>query len=332
MIVKRLIPLSVLSAGLISAICPALAQNPGSNNATAFPNRPLRLMVGYPPGGATDIIARMLGQKLTDTLGQQVLIVNRPGAGGILATETIATSTPDGYSIVLVTTSHGINPSLYPKLPYDSIKSFAPITQVATLQQVLVVNPALPAHNLKELIAMAKAQPGKLNFGSSGNGQALHLSGELFKSMAGINLVHVPYSGSAPARTALLGGEIQMMFESMIGVLPAIKSGSLRAIAVSGAQRSAAAADIPTMSEAGVPGFEASAWVGVLAPSGTPKAVVGRLHADSIRVLKMPEVKELLARNGAEPVGNTPEQFTTFIGSEIAKWSKVVKGSGARLD
>ncbi len=300
--------------------------------APDFPDRPMRFVVGYPPGGATDIIARIVGQKLSDSLGQQVLIDNRPGAGGILGTEIIAKATPDGYSFVLVTTSHGINPSLYPKLPYDSLKSFAPLSQVATLQQALVVNPSLPAKNLKELIALSKAQPGKLNFASSGSGQALHLSGELFKTMAGIDIVHIPYKGSAPARTDLLAGQVQMMFESLIGVIPFITSGKLRAIAVSGAQRSEAAPDIPTMSEAGVPGFEASAWVGILAPAGTPRPIVGRLNADIVKVMQMPDVKALLSRNGAEAVTNSPEQFTEFIKAQLDKWSKVVKASGAKLE
>lgn len=329
--IRRADRLSLLIAALLAPTGSMLAQNVSAGQSPDFPNRPLRFVVGYPPGGATDIIARLLGHRLTDALGQQVLIDNRPGASGIVGTDIIAKATPDGYSIVLVTTSHGINPSLYPKLPYDSVKSFAPITQVATLQQVLVVNPSLPAKTLKELIALAKAQPGKLNFASSGSGQALHLSGELFKSLAGIDIVHVPYKGSAPARSDLLGGQVQMMFESMIGVLPFVTSGKLRAIAVSGARRSDAAPQIPTMSEAGVPGFEASAWVGVLAPAGTPKAIVGRLNSDFVKILKIPDVKEMLARSGAETVGSTPEQFASFIKAQIAKWSKVVKASGVRL-
>ena len=323
---------STLCAILLGTAFPIFAQSNAGTTTTAFPNRPLRFVVGYPPGGATDIIARILGQKLTDTLGQQVLIDNRPGAGGIIGSEIIAKGTPDGHSFVLVTTSHGVNPSLYPKLPYDSIRSFSPITQVATLQLVLAVNPSLSAKNVRELIALAKAQPGKFNFASSGSGQSLHLAGELFKSMAGINIVHIPYKGSAPARTDLLGGQVQMMFESMIGILPFVTNGKLRALAVSGAQRSAAAPDIPTMAEAGVAGYEASGWVGILAPAGTPKPIVGRLNADTVKILQMPDVKELLSQNGAEPVGSTPDQFTAFIRTEITKWARVVKESGARLD
>ncbi|MBI4192065.1 MAG: tripartite tricarboxylate transporter substrate binding protein [Betaproteobacteria bacterium] len=297
-----------------------------------YPDKPIRFVVGYPPGGATDIIARTLGIKLTDSLGQQVLIDNRPGAGGIIGTDIVAKAIPDGHTIVLVTTSHGVNPSLYGKLPYDTVKSFAPVTQVASLQVVLVVNPSLQVKSVKELIALAKSKPGQLNFASSGSGQSLHLSGELFKTMAGIDIVHIPYKGSAPARTDLLGGQVQMMFESMIAVLPFVTSGKLRALAVGGARRSPAAPDIPTMAEAALPGFESSGWVGVLAPAGTPKAVISRLNTETVKVLKMPDVNERFSSNGAESVGSSPEQFGEFIKSALNKWAKVVKISGARID
>ena len=277
---------------LIAVIPLLFANSAFSQSAADFPNRPMRFVVGYPPGGATDIIARIVGQKVSDSTRQSVLIDNRPGAGGILGTDIVAKSTPDGYSFALVTTSHGINPSLYPTLPYDSVADFTPISQIATLQQILVVNPSLGVTNLKDLIAMAKAQPGKLNFASSGSGQALHLSGELLKSMAGVNIVHIPYKGSAPARTDLLAGQVQMMFESAIGVLPFVRSGKLRAIAVSGAQRSEAAPDIPTMAEAGLPGFEASAWVGVMGPAKLPRAVTNKLSAEFSKAVRLTDVKQ----------------------------------------
>lgn len=297
-----------------------------------YPSKPIRFMVGYPAGGATDIIARIIGPKLTEYLGQQVVVDNRPGAGGIIASEVVAKAAPDGHTILLVTTSHGVNPTLYRKLPYDSVTSFAPVTQVAALQLVLVVNPALPARSVKELVELAKSRPGQFSFASSGSGQSLHLAAELFKTLAGIDIVHIPYKGSAPARTDLLGGQVQMMFESMIGVLPFVTSGKLRALAVSGAKRSPAAPNIPTMAEAGVPGYEASGWVGVLAPAGTPNAITSRLNIETVKALQTPEVNERFASNGAESVGSTPAQFSEFIKTEIAKWSKVVKASGARID
>ncbi len=317
----------------LMATLPLLFAGAAFSQGTAdFPNRPMRFVVGYPPGGATDIIARIVGQKVSDSTGQSVLIDNRPGAGGILGTDAVAKATPDGYSYVLVTTSHGINPSLHKRLPYDSQKDFAPITQIATLQLVLVVNPSTPVKNLKELIALAKAQPGKLNFASSGSGQSLHLAGELFKSMAGIDIAHIPYKGSAPARADLLGGQVQMMFESAIGVLPFVRSGKLRAIAVSGARRSEAAPDIPTMSEAGLPGFEASGWVGVLAPAKTPRPIVDKLNAEFVKAVQLADVKQQFANSGAEPVGNSPKEFSAFINEQLVKWAKVMKESGTKLE
>jgi len=324
---RKLMTATTLLA-ITALAAPVYAQAPAAD----FPNRPMRFVVGYPPGGATDIIARIVGQKVAESTGQNVLVDNRPGAGGILGTDIIAKATPDGYSYVLVTTSHGINPSLYPKLPYDSVKDFTAITQIATLQQILVVNPSLGVSNLKELIALAKAQPGKLNFASSGSGQALHLSGELLKSMAGINIVHIPYKGSAPARADLLAGQVQMMFESAIGVLPFVRSGKLRPIAVSGAQRSDAAPDIPTMSEAGLPGFEASAWVGVMGPAKLPRAITNKLSAEFSKAVKLPDVRQQFAKSGAEPVGSTPEEFTKYVNAQLIKWAKVVKESGAKLE
>ncbi|MBI3938267.1 MAG: tripartite tricarboxylate transporter substrate binding protein [Betaproteobacteria bacterium] len=320
---------TLVSAGLVG---PAFAQASPAGSAAGYPSRPVRFVVGYPPGGATDIIARTVGIRLSEGLRQQVIVDNRPGAGGIIGSDIVAKATPDGHTIVLVTTSHGVNPSLYSKLPYDTVKSFAPITQVGSLQLVLVVNPSLPVKSVKELVALAKSRPGKLNFASSGSGQSLHLAAELLKTMAGIDIVHVPYKGGAPARTDLLSGQVQLMFESMIGVLPFVKAGKLRGLAVSGAKRSPAAPDIPTVAEAGVPGYEASGWVGVLAPAGTLKPIVTKLNAEIVNVLRTPEVHDRLFASGVEVVGSTPEQFAQFIRAQLVKWARVVKQSGAKLD
>lgn len=321
------------SAVLLGACASGIALDAtAQSGATSYPSRPIRFVVGYPPGGATDLIARALAVKLSEALAQQVLVDNRPGAGGIVGTEIVAKAAPDGHTIILVTTSHGVNPSLYSKLPYDSVKSFTPVTQVASLQLLLVVNPSMPVRSVKDLIALAKSKPGELNFGSSGSGQSLHLAGELFKTMAGIDIVHVPYKGSAPARTDLLAGQIHMMFESMIGVLPFVTSGRLRALAVSGAKRSPAAPDIPTMAEAGVPGYDASGWVGVLGPAGMPRPIVERLNGEIVAILNTPETRERLAKSGAEVVGSSPEEFARFIERQLTTWARVVKASGAKVD
>lgn len=314
------------AVGLLALVCIA------ANAQTGYPTRPIRLLVGYPPGGATDITARILAQRLGDSLGAPVVVENLPGAGGILASEKVAKATPDGYTLVFTNTAHGVNPSLYKSLPYDAVTSFAPVVKVADLTLVLVVNPALSARSVGELIALAKARPGELNFASSGNGQSLHLAGELLKSMAGIDIVHVPYKGSAPARADLLSGQVQLMFESAIGVLPFVQSGRLRALGVSGARRSPALPDVPTVSEAGVPGYEASGWLGILAPAGTPPAVVRHLNAEVNAVLGSPDVRGRLASNGADVAGGSPEAFAAFIESEMAKWSGIVKATGLRVE
>jgi len=299
---------------------------------TAYPNRSIRLLVGYPPGGATDIVARILAQKLGERLGQPVVVDNLPGAGGIIATDKAAKAAPDGYTLLLANTAHGINPSLYKSLPYDAVASFAPVIKVADLTLVLVVNPAFPARSVRELIALAKARPGELHYASSGVGQSLHLAAELMKSMAGVDIVHVPYKGSAPARADLLAGQVEMMFESAIGVMPFVQAGRLRALGVSGAQRSPAMPDVPTLSEAGVAGYEASGWLGILAPAGTPAAIVASLNADMNAVLRQADVSGLLADNGADVAGGSPDQFAAFVAAEIAKWAKVVRATGLKAE
>ena len=299
---------------------------------TAYPNRSIRLLVGYPPGGATDIVARILAQKLGERLGQPVVVDNLPGAGGIIATDKAAKAAPDGYTLLLANTAHGINPSLYKSLPYDAVASFAPVIKVADLTLVLVVNPAFPARSVRELIALAKARPGELHYASSGVGQSLHLAAELMKSMAGVDIVHVPYKGSAPARADLLAGQVEMMFESAIGVMPFVQAGRLRALGVSGAQRSPALPDVPTLSEAGIAGYEASGWIGILAPAGTPAAIVASLNADMNAVLRQADVSGLLADNGADVAGGSPDQFAAFVAAEIAKWAKVVRATGLKAE
>ena len=305
----------------------------GVAHAEAYPSKPITMIVPFPAGGTTDILARAIGQELFKTLGQQVIVDNRPGAGGNIGSALVAKAAPDGYTLLMGTVgTHAINASLYAKMPYDTVKDFAPITQVAAVPNILVVNPTLPVKSVKELIAYAKANPGKLNFASSGNGTSIHLSGELFKTMAGVDMTHIPYKGSAPALTDLLGGQVNLMFDNMPSALPHVKAGKLRALAVTSGKRSPAAPDLPTIEEAGVPGYEASSWFGVLAPAGTPPDIVNKLNAEIVRILKTPEMKERLSSQGAEPVGSSPGEFAAHIKAEMAKWAKVVKESGARVD
>ena len=301
--------------------------------AQTYPSKPIRMIVPFPPGGTTDILARAIGAELTKAWGQPVVIENRPGAGGNIGSEAVARSPGDGYTLLMGTVgTHGINPSLYKKMPYDAVKDFAPVTLVALVPNILVVHPSVPAKSVAELIALAKKQPGKLTYASSGNGTSIHLSGALFESLAGVQMVHVPYKGSAPAVTDLLGGQVNMMFDNMPSALPHVKAGKLRALGVTSAKRSPAVPDVPTIAEAGVKGYEASSWFGVLAPATTPKDIVAKLNAEIAKSLGTPEMKEKLSSQGAEPVGNTPEQFGAFIRAEIDKWAKVVKASGATVD
>jgi len=301
--------------------------------AQDYPSKPVKMVVPFPPGGTTDILARAVGQKLSESWGQQVVIDNRPGAGGNIGTDIVAKSAADGYTLLMGTVgTHAINASLYGKLPFDPIKDFAPVTLVASVPNVLVVNATVDSKSVKELIALAKSKPGQLAFASSGNGTSIHLAGELFKSMTGTAMLHVPYKGSAPAITDLLGGQTNMMFDNLPSAMPHIKSGRLRALAVTSVRRSPALPDIPTIAETGVSGYEASSWFGVLAPAGTPKDVVAKIQGDIARALNAPEIKERLSGQGAEPVGNTPEQFAEHIKAESAKWAKVVKDSGAKVD
>ena len=298
-----------------------------------FPAKPITIVVPFSAGGTTDILARVVGQYMSRDLGQPVVVDNRAGAGGNIGGQAAARSPADGYTLFMGTVgTHAINQSLYKKMPFDPIKDFAPLSRVAMVPNLLVANPSQPFKNVKEMIAYAKAHPGKINFGSSGNGSSIHLSGELFKQMAGVDMQHVPYRGSAPAVSDLLGGQISVMFDNMPSAIPHVKGGKLRALAVTTAKRSPALPDVPTIAEAGVPGYEATSWFGLLAPAGTPAPVVAKLNASILKALADPEVKKKLAEQGAEPFGEKPEQFAAFIQSETLKWGKVVKESGASLD
>ncbi|HEX7272235.1 MAG TPA: tripartite tricarboxylate transporter substrate binding protein [Casimicrobiaceae bacterium] len=301
--------------------------------AQTYPAKPIRLVVPFPPGGTTDILARDVGERLTEALGQPVVIDNRPGAAGNVGSDLVAKSAPDGYTLLMCTVStHAINPSLYSNIPYDHIKDFVPVVLVARVPNVLEVNPGVPVNTVADLIKLAKEKPGQLNFASSGSGTSIHLSGELFKTMAGVDMVHVPYKGSAPAVADLMGGQVQLMFDNLPSSLQQIKAGKLRAIAVTSAQRSPALPDIPTIAESGLPGFEATSWFGVLAPAKTPPAIVNLLNITLDKWLQSPEGKAKLIAQGALPAGGTPEQFAAYIQSETEKWAKVVKASGAKVD
>jgi tripartite-type tricarboxylate transporter receptor subunit TctC len=301
--------------------------------AQTYPNHVIRLVVPFPAGGTTDILARAAAQKLTESLGQAVVVDNRPGAGGNIGADLVAKSTPDGYTLLMGTVgTHAINPSLYAKMPYDHVKDFVPVVLVAGVPNVLVVNPSLPVNSVADLIKLAKSKPGAINFASSGSGTSIHLSGELFKTMAGVDMTHVPYKGSAPALTDLVGGQVQIMFDNLPSSLALIRSGKLRAVAVTSSTRAPALPDVPTIAESGLPGFEASSWFGVLAPAGTPAPIVAKLNAEVNKWLQSPEAREQLLAQGAAAAGGTPEQFAAHIRAETEKWAKVVKASGAKVD
>jgi len=299
----------------------------------AYPTHSVRLIVPFPAGGTTDILARAVAQQLTESTGQAFVVDNRPGAGGNIGSDIVAKSTPDGYTLVMGTVgTHAINPSLYTKMPYDHIKDFVPIVLVAGVPNVLEVNPSVPVHSVSDLIKLAQEKPGQINFASSGAGTSIHLSGELFKTMAGVDMTHVPYKGSAPAITDLIGGQVQVMFDNLPSSLAQIKAGKLRAIAVTSLKRAPALPDVPTISESGLPGFEASSWFGILGPAGTPPSVVARINADVNKWLQSPDARDKLLAQGAEAAGGTPQSFVSHIRSETDKWAKVVKASGAKAD
>ena len=299
--------------------------------AQEYPGKPIRWIVPYTPGGGTDTFARVIGQKMSEAWGQQVLIENRPGAGGNIATELVAKAPADGYMILAVGPFIAVNLSIYSKLGYDPVRDFTPITQFAAVNTFLVVHPSMPVKSVKELIALAKAPPGQINYGSGGPGSTPHLATELMQNLAGIKLVHVPYKG-VESVIGLMRGEISMLFESLISLGGNIQSGRVRVLAVGSAKRALAMPEVPTLAEAGVPGYEMVSWFGVLAPAGTPKPVIAKLNAEIARALNLPDIKQRLLSLGAEPVGNTPEQFDALIKSEITKWAGVAKAGGIRVD
>ena len=308
-------------------LLPCLAQA-----ADSYPTRPVRSVVPTGAGGVTDVVARVLAQKMGERLGQQVIVDNRPGAGGVLGTQIAATAAPDGYTLVLVFPSHAVNPTLVAKLPYDSVKSFAPITLVSVVAPVLVVNATLPVRSVKDLIALAKDKPGAINFGSVGSGSLGHLSGDLFRAMAGLQVTQVFYKGAPQVMTSLIGGEIQVYFvASMATALPQLKSGRVRALGVGTRERLPFLPEVPPIADT-VPGYEVQGWNGMLAPAGTPRAIVDRLNSEIVRIVKTPQFAEQFAAEGIVPVGNTPEEFTRVIIADIAKWGKVIRAAGVRSD
>jgi len=312
-------------AGLVlAAFCGAAA-------AQNYPAKTVRMVVGYPPGGPTDVLARIVSQKLTQTWGQQVIVDNRPGASGMIGAEFTARAAPDGYTLLMVPVTYAVTPSLFAKMTYDVEKDLSPVAQVAAAPFILVVHPTLPVKTVKDLIALDRRSPGQINFASASTGGMPHLAGELFNSMTGTKLVHIPYKGAAPATTDLLSGQVTLMFNNMLSAMPQVKAGRLRAVAVTSSKRSAAAPELPTIAET-VPGYEASGWYGAFAPAATSKELIGRLNAEINRIMKMPDVTQRLAGDGVEAVGTTPEQFGAYLKQEVAKWGKVVKASGAKAD
>lgn len=313
-------------------LCAAAAlATAGHAAAQSFPGKTIRMIVPSTPGGSVDTLARIVAQKMTDSLGQQVVVENRAGSGGVVGTELVAKAAPDGYTLLMAYGSHVVNPTLYRKLPYDTVKDFAPITQVAVQPLMVNIHPSLPVKSVKELIALARKRPGELNYGSAGSGSGGHLATEILAMMAGIKMVHVPYKGSAPAMFDVVAGNTQLMIATLITSLPHVRSGRLRGIGVSSAKRSPVVPDIPAVAET-VPGYEVEVSYFLLAPAATPKEIITRLNAEAVRGLKQPDVIERLARDGAEPVANSPGATGRYIADEIGKWGKAVKASGARAD
>jgi tripartite-type tricarboxylate transporter receptor subunit TctC len=316
----------LLAAALALGASPAFAQ-------ADYPNKPVKVLTGFPPGQATDVLGREVAQKLSESLGQQFYVDNKPGAAGIVATQAAMASPADGYTLLL--TSSGplaVNPGLYSKLPYDPVKDFVPVAGIALVPLVLITNPAFGANSLKDLVAMAKAKPGAINYASGGNGVTNHLVMEMFRGAAGINMTHVPYKGGPPALNDLIGGQVNVMFETTVGALPFVRQGRLRALAISSAKRSSAAPELPTVAELGYPGFSGVPWVAIVAPANTPPAIVNKLNAEINKALASKAVRDHFLAQGAEPMPMTPDELGAFTKSEIAKWTKAVKDSGAKVE
>ena len=311
------------------AIAAALLSTPAF--AQTYPAKTVRIIVGYPPGGPTDVIARTVAQKLTIALGQQVIVDNRPGASGMIGAEQVVKAAPDGYTLLTVPITYAVTPSVYPKMPYDAEKDLAPVALVASSPFILVVHPTLPVKTVKELIALAKSRPGQINYASASTGGMPHLAGELFNMMTGVKLTHIPYKGAAPATVDLLAGQVSLMFNNMLSAMPLVKANKLRAVAVTSLKRSAAIPELPTIAET-VKGFEASGWYGAFAPAATPKDIIAKLNAEINKLMRLPDVAQRLAGDGVEAASMTPAEFGAYLHSEIAKWGRVVQISGAKVD
>ncbi len=313
-------------AGFMLLVCACIA------TAQPYPSKPIRIIIGFPPGSGGETQVRLVGQKLTEAWGQPIIVDARPGASGNIATEMLVKSPPDGYTLQYFPAALAINPSLFPKVPYDLTKDFTPVALLGTFPLVLVENPGVPARNVAELIALAKAKPGSINFASIGNASPPHLAGELFNQLAGVQMVHVPYKGSAPAQTDLIGGQVQVMFDTAVSAIPHVKAGRTRALAVTTKNRSRLLPDLPSLDEAGLKGYDLYGWGGIVGPAGMPAEITAKLNAEIIKALRQPDVAEKLATLGSEPGGMTPQEFGRFIQDEAAKWKKLVVSTGAKLD
>jgi tripartite-type tricarboxylate transporter receptor subunit TctC len=301
--------------------------------AEEYPSRPLRLIVPFPPGGPADTLARIVAEKLGASFGQPIVVDNRAGAGGNIGMEIGAKAAADGYTLVLAPAGNlTVNPSLYRNMPYDAIRDFAPVTVIAATPNILIVSPAVPARTLTELIVHMKAHPGEFNYSSPGNGSGAHLAGELFKSMAGVDMAHIPYNGIAPAVTAVVGGQVQLMFAGITSALPQVKGGKVRALGIASLKRSAAAPELPTLAESGLPGFDVTSWYGIVVPAGSPAAVIDRLQKETAKIVRLPDVRDRLTALGAEPLGNTPAEFAAMIRTETVKWRKIVVDANIKAE
>lgn len=300
--------------------------------AQTYPSKPVRIVVPFPPGGAVDIVGRTLGAQLTLTMGQQFVVDNRTGAGGIVGSEHVARAAPDGYTLLAVSSAHATNPTLFPKIPYNTERDFAPVSLVASSSYILVTHPSMPVRNVRELIAFARARPGQVDYSGGSIASLPHLSGALFNLMAGVKMIYVPYKGSAQVTTAVLAGEVPLMFSNMLAIMPFVQAGRFRALGVTGLKRVPGAPEVPTIAESGLPGYEVAGWYGLVAPAGTPREIVARLSAQTAAAMRTPEVAKRYSSEGADPVGSTPEEFAEMIARDTAKWAKVIKASGAKVD
>ncbi len=317
----------VIAAGSLAGLT-MLAAGPAAAQPAAYPSKPIRIVVPYPPGGFNDTLARTVGARLQTVWGQPVTVDNKPGGGTVIGTDAVAKSAPDGYTLFIMPFAFAVNPSIFRKLPYDPAKDFAPITLAATTPNLLVIGPEIKVNSVAELLALARSKPGGLSYASTGTGSSNHLSMEKFKQMAGVDITHIPYKGSAPAVTDLIGGQVGLMFDNVPNVIQHIKAGKLKALAVTSAKRSPHVPDLPTVAEAGVPGFEVSVWFGIAAPGGTPAAIIDKLHAEIVRTLSLPEVRDKFFAQGVDVVGSTPAQFAVHLKEQMAMWAKVVKDAG----